>query len=160
MGVHHRTRLPDVQDDAGGLVVHPAADSEVRRSDLAQDVPQGDRVEVEQLLRVVRHAEFGDEQVRELLGPPGRDATSGPAGEPGQAPVQAIGGGGAEQTEGGVGTGTVTVDRDLVGIAAEVGDVPLDPGQRGDHVLQERLLASASRPPYCESESAPRAPSR
>lgn len=68
-----------------------------------------------------------------------RDAAGGPAGEPGQAPVQAVGGGGPEQPEGGVGASAVAVDGDVVGIAAEVGDVPLGPGERGDGVLEEEV---------------------
>jgi hypothetical protein len=33
----------------------------------------------------------------------------------------------------------MAVDGDVVGIAAEVGDVPLDPGERGDDVLEEEV---------------------
>ena len=87
---------------------------------LSQGGHQPGRVDIDQLVGVARDTKFGDEPVREFLGPPGRDETRGRAGEPGQPPVQAVRGGGPEQPEGGVGAGAVAEDGDVVGVATEV----------------------------------------
>ena len=146
VGVHHRAGLPGVQDDAGGLVVHPAADSEVRRTALrrAATMEVASRsISLSGLSATPssvtnRCASSSAHQAgTERAGPPENPASRRYRPSAEEAP---------SSPKVAVGAAAVAVDGDVVGVAAEVGDVPLDPGERGDDVLEEEVAGLGELP--------------